>query len=160
MKTEITFKSYSNDYKTTCLGLFDANCPEFFAPNERADYSSFLEKSPVGYEVCLVEDAIAGAFGLIGDSAPRGRLNWIMLNPRFQGRGAGRAIMERVVARASSAGILAIDIAASQKSAPFFARFGAVTLNVIENGWGVGMHRVDMELPLRRDSSLRRARGQ
>ena len=148
MKSEVTFRPFSSSDQQSCLALFDANCPEYFAPNERADYLGFLEKSPAGYELCLMEDAVAGAFGLIGDAATRRRLNWIMLNPQFQGRGAGRAIMERVIALAAAGRIHVVEIAASQKSASFFARFGAVTLKVTDNGWGPGMHRVDMELPL------------
>jgi GNAT superfamily N-acetyltransferase len=151
MESEISFRPYSRSDQDTCLGLFDANCPEFFAPNERADYRDFLQAGPSGYELCLVAGSIAGAFGLTGDSDSRRRLNWIMLNPRYHGQGAGRAIMERVVARAAGKGIRTVDIAASQKSAPFFGKFGAVTLKVIENGWGRGMHRVDMELPVTRD---------
>jgi GNAT superfamily N-acetyltransferase len=150
MTLEITFRPYSSGDQETCLGLFDANCPEFFAPNERSDYREFLETGPDGYELCVVAGSVAGAFGLIGDSASRRRLNWIMLNPRYHGHGAGRAIMDRVVARACGEGIRTVDIAASQKSAPFFGKFGALTLQVIENGWGPGMHRVDMELPVKR----------
>jgi GNAT superfamily N-acetyltransferase len=146
LKPVVTFRPYSTNDREICLGLFDANCPEFFAANERADYLLFLEKGPGGYVLCLIDDEVAGAFGLIGNADSRRRLNWIMLDPRFQGLGAGRAIMERVVALAASARIQAVDIAASQKSARFFARFGAVTLKVAENGWGTGMHRVDMEL--------------
>jgi hypothetical protein len=41
-----------------------------------------------------------------------------------------------------------LDVAASQHSAPFFARFGARELARTDDGWGPGMHRVDMELPL------------
>lgn len=156
--SEVTFRPYSGNDRETCLGLFDANCPEFFAPNERADYLSFLEKVPSGYELCLIEGEVAGAFGLIGDAGSRRRLNWIMLNPQFQGRGGGRAIMDRVAALAASKKVQVVEIAASQKSAPFFARFGAVTLRIIENGWGAGMHRVDMELPLTPDVSLGRTR--
>ena len=158
MKPNITFRRYSSDDAEICLGLFDANCPEFFAPNERADYSGFLEDAPSGYELCLINNEVAGAFGLIGNSATRRRLNWIMLNPQFHGVGAGRAIMERVAALAASQSIQAVDIAASQKSAPFFARFGAVTLKIVENGWGAGMHRVDMEVSLRPNTSLERTR--
>lgn len=146
MKPQITFRPFSAEDAEVCLGLFDANCPEFFAPDERADYSRFLAARPIGYELCLLDGEVAGAFGLIGGSAARRRLNWIMLNPKFHGFGAGRAIMERVVALAASEAVESVDIAASHKSAPFFARFGAVTLKVIENGWGAGMHRVDMEL--------------
>ena len=156
MKSQVTFRPYSGDDKESCLGLFDANCPEFFAPNERADYQRFLEMGSSGYELCLINDEVAGAFGLMGDADTRRRLNWIMLNPRFRGLGAGRAIMERVVSLASFERVQFVDIAASQKSAPFFARFGAVTLKVIDNGWGAGMHRIDMELPLTPDSSLER----
>jgi len=154
MKSQVTFRPYSRDDKESCLGLFDANCPEFFAPNERADYQRFLEMGSSGYELCLINDEVAGAFGLMGDADTRRRLNWIMLNPKFQGLGAGRAIMKRVVSLASFDRVQFVDIAASQKSAAFFARFGAVTLKVVDNGWGTGMHRIDMELPLTPDSSL------
>jgi len=148
MSSKVTFRPYSSKDREICLGLFDANCPEFFAPNERADYLAFLESNPSGYELCLVDDDVAGAFGLIGNDGSRRRLNWIMLNPQFQGVGAGRAIMEKVAALATSQGIQVVEIAASQKSAPFFARFGAVTMTVTNNGWGSGMHRVDMQLTL------------
>ena len=157
MKSQVTFRPYSRDDKESCLGLFDANCPEFFAPNERADYQRFLEVGSSGYELCLINDEVAGAFGLMGDADTRRRLNWIMLNPRFRGLGAGRATMERVVSLASFERVQFVDIAASQKSAPFFARFGAVTLKVIDNGWGAGMHRIDTELPLTPDSTLERS---
>ena len=41
-----------------------------------------------------------------------------------------------------------IDIAASHLSAPFFEKFGAKTIKEITDGWGLDMHRVDMELLL------------
>ena len=156
MKSNVTFRPYSSGDRDVCLGLFDANCPEFFSPNERADYLSFLETEPSGYELCLVDDDVVGAFGLIGNDAPRRSLNWIMLDPRSQGLGVGRAVMERVAALAASEEIQIVDIAASHKSAPFFERFGAVALKVTPDGWGPSMHRVDMKLSLKRDSSPER----
>ena len=147
MNSTATFRPYSPSDLDACLALFDANCPEFFAPNERADYLQFLQNSPNGYELCLLNGEVAGAFGLMGKAGPRRSLNWILLDPKFHGRGAGRAIMQRVMALAASIGVEVVDIAASHKSAPFFAKFGAVSLRVIDNGWGPGMHRVDMELP-------------
>ena len=156
MKRRVTFRQYSSSDREICLSLFDANCPIFFAPNERADYLTFLEKGPSGYELCLLDDQIAGAFGLIGSDASRRRLNWIMLNPAFQGLGVGREIMERVSALATWEGLQLIEIAASHMSAPFFARFGAVITKATENGWGPGMHRVDMELSLVPNNMLER----
>ncbi len=64
----------------------------------------------------------------------------------MQGRGLGSAIMAHVLEKARRSGMRILRIAASHKSAPFFARFGAETVAETPNGWGPGMHRIDMEL--------------
>jgi len=148
MASNVIFRSYLPGDKEACLGLFDANCPEFFAPNERTDYENFLETNPNGYELCFAEGSVVGAFGLIGDSTQRRDLNWILLSPSSQGLGIGASIMDRVVHNARESGVRIIRIAASHKSAPFFARFGAIEVTITNNGWGPGIHRVDMELRL------------
>src|SRR5687768_8807373 len=112
MAAHVTFRPYSFAERDACLSLFDANCPEFFAPNEREEYSNFLDTGPDGYELCITDDQIAGAFGLIGANTLRRRLNWIMLNPQFQGRGIGSAVMARVSTLAVAAELEAVDIAA------------------------------------------------
>ena len=148
METNIIFRPYSSTDKSVCLGLFDANCPEFFAPNERVDYAEFLDANPFDYELCLTEDKVAGAFGLSEHGLQQKSLNWILLNPRSQGLGIGPVIMSRISAVALDSGASLINIAASHKSSPFFAKFGAIEIATIDNGWGSGMHRVDMELRL------------
>ncbi|MGH8160027.1 MAG: GNAT family N-acetyltransferase [Rhodanobacter sp.] len=146
MATQVTFRPYSSTDKETCLGIFDANCPEFFAPNERADYAGFLDGHPANYELCVVDEHVVGAFGLSGDGSHDRRLNWILISPSSHGAGIGSAIMERVASLAHDAGLDWVAIAASHKSAPFFARFGAVAVGTFDDGWGPGMHRIDMEL--------------
>lgn len=150
MVVDITYRPYSRTDNEACLRLFDANCPKYFASNERVDYADFLGSDPEGYELCIVNGQVTGAFGLIGNSASRGRLNWIMLSPLSQGLGIGSAIMDRIIAQATDSKLQVLDIAASHKSAPFFARFGAVTKKVIRNGWGPNMHRSDMELTVKK----------
>jgi GNAT superfamily N-acetyltransferase len=95
-----------------------------------------------------VNDVVAGAFGLIGDDVQRQSLNWILIDPNLQGFGIGSAIMDRVVTIGRDSGLSLLDIAASQKSEPFFAKFGAVMESVVEDGWGPGMTRVNMVLHL------------
>jgi GNAT superfamily N-acetyltransferase len=130
-----------------CLALFDDNCPEFFAANERADYAAFLDAAPQSYRVGVTADGIVAAFGLRHDIDPeRCRLTWILIAAAWQGRGIGRRIMAEVTELGKAAGAPCIDIAASHKSAPFFARFGATAVRQQRDGWGPGMHRVDMEL--------------
>ena len=75
-------------------------------------------------------------------------LNWILISPDTQGSGIGNEFMIRAIARAKFLGSEEIQIAASHLSAPFFAKYGALEVNYISDGWGLGMHRVDMRLKL------------
>ena len=148
MASRTVFRPFSSVDKEACLAIFDANCPSFFATNERPDYESFLDSLPKGYEVCEVAGRLVAAFGLIRDNRNGVRLNWIMLDPHSKGIGLGSLIMKRVIAQGRASQHPLIRIAASHKSAPFFAKFGAVATLHTADGWGRGMDRVDMELLL------------
>ncbi|WP_447727983.1 GNAT family N-acetyltransferase [Sphingomonas koreensis] len=141
------FRRYAPEDAETCLALFDANCPRFFAPGERADYAAYLDGA-AGYRVCEADGEIRGAFGVAPGLPGRAHLNWILIDPAAQRLGIGRAMMQVALDDARSLGAAKLDIAASQHSAPFFARFGARELSRAENGWGPGMHRIDMVLEI------------
>ena len=144
--TNITFRPYCNADHQACIRIFDANCPEYFAPNERQEYEEFLEGLSGDYEVCEVDGRVLGGFGLFNNGENVKMLNWILLDPQTQGIGVGSKIMERVIQLSRTSQTRVVKIAASHKSAPFFARFGATTTSSTKNGWGPGMDRVDMEL--------------
>lgn len=143
-----SFRNYSSADRDVCLAIFDANCPSFFAPNEREDYVSYLDAGPEGYEVCELDGRLVAAFGLVPVDGRGCSLNWIMLHPDSQGAGIGSAIMQRVIALGRKSGFGVMEIAASHKSAPFFARFGGIAIEHTADGWGPGMDRVDMVLEL------------
>ena len=151
------FRAYTGSDRESCLALFDANCPEYFAPHERADYAEFLDPVPVGYEVCESDGSVVGAFGLVIIEGRGARLCWIMLAPDYKGGGLGAAMMDRIIAKGRELETPTIGIAASQKSAPFFAKFGAETIKETRDGWGPGLDRIDMEL--RMDHSGQRPSG-
>ncbi|MBT3067521.1 GNAT family N-acetyltransferase [Rhodoferax sp. U11-2br] len=149
MDIQVHFRPYSRNERETCLGLFDANCPEFFAPGERLDYASFLDTGSACYELCQVQGQVVGAFGLTGHGRLCRSVSWLLLHPSFQDMGIGSAVMARLIRLAISLGLELVEIAASHKSAPFFTKFGAVINGFIPDGWGAGMHRVDMALAIR-----------
>jgi N-acetylglutamate synthase-like GNAT family acetyltransferase len=128
--------------------LFDENCPESFAPNERSDYESFLDEVPDGYELCISSEVVIAAYGLIGKDSTHRSLNWIMISPRFQGAGLGSVIMNQVKKLANKESLSTINIAASHLSQRFFKKYGAKIVKEQPNGWGPGMHRIDMVLNL------------
>ena len=145
---DLSYRTYNNSDFQRCLDIFDANCPEYFAPNEREDYERFLERTPLAYEVCELDARVVGAFGLFDDGVDEKSLNWILLDPQAHGVGLGKDIMERVILMAGESNSLHVKIAASHKSAPFFAKFGATVILTTTDGWGPGMHRLDMVLLL------------
>jgi len=103
---------------------------------------------PVGYELLQLDGRIVGGVGLCKVKPGVGEIHWILLEPESQGIGLGKVMMDHVANAAQSLEVNTIHAAASHLSAPFFAKFGAVVVNKIENGWGVGMHREDMVLEL------------
>ena len=58
----------------------------------------------------------------------------------------GSRIMARVLDTLRTSRVPQLHIAASHKSAPFFAKFGAQELATVVDGFGPAMHRVDMIL--------------
>ena len=140
------FRPYRANDRETCLQLFDGNCPAFFAPNERSDFEQFLDAAVDRYQVCLVDGHIVGAYGVYPDGPDCWALRWILLSRHVQGQGIGTAMMTRIVAELRQVEGARLRISASHKSAPFFAKFGARERTTIPDGWGPGMHRVEMEL--------------
>lgn len=133
--------------ETACIALFDQNCPDYFVLNERVEYKEYLKAQGEEYLLYEKDGHIIGAFGLhinAGDTSTR--INWIITAKDYRRSGLGSIMMQEAINRSRKARV--IHISASQHSAPFFARFGAIKKNTLENGWGPGMHRIEMEIPL------------
>ena len=147
--SKIKFRPYSYRDRAACLQIFDANCPDFFAPNELTDFEQYLAGIPAAYRVCVHQHNIVGAFGAELDQGHnRGRITWIMIEPSAQGSGVGSQMMNYALEILRQYKVSNADIAASHKLAAFFKRYGAIELQRISDGWGPGMDRVDMELAL------------
>lgn len=144
----VAFRAYESSDLPICLDLFEANTPAFFAPNERTDYHTFLAENPKHYWLCQQGGAVVGAYGLTTLTPETVRLDWILLHPNSQHRGLGSRFMAQALEVAAAWGADRLAIATSHLSARFFARFGAVEEARTTDGWGPGMHRVDMRLDL------------
>jgi hypothetical protein len=100
-----------------------------------------------------------GAYGLYADGPDRLALRWIIVSAAAQQRGLGSMMMSRIVTGLRESEGVTLRISASHRSAPFFAKFGARELTTIPDGWGPGMHRVEMELLLHRNAAASSARN-
>ena len=148
------FKPYSQDGMAACLEMFDLNCPRFFAREERSDYSYFLQQLPFlrsTHTIYLLGwrgQRLIACFGMARVSSETCALTWVMVHPEYQRQGCGKEMMLQLFAMAEAARYRKIAVSTSQHADQFFARFGAVTLRSQNDGWGPGMHRLDMEINL------------
>jgi GNAT superfamily N-acetyltransferase len=144
----VIFKGYEARDKNACLSLFDENCPEYFAPNERTDFENFLDSDPDEYQLCITDNKIVGVFGVMPDVDNSCSIVWIMISAAAQGKGVGTQMMQYALDRAKLPNVNKIYIATSHVAFKFFEKFGATIISKTKNGWGPDMHRIDMVIKL------------
>ncbi|MEO1042194.1 MAG: GNAT family N-acetyltransferase [Pseudomonadota bacterium] len=139
---------FGDQHRSAVLRLFDDNAPAFFHPDEREALTRFLSQQAAIYRVVVDDGEVIGAFGLRDEGERRGRIVWFMAAPSRHGQGVGRLMIEHLLDEARARGVTTIDIAASHVSEAFYIHFGATRHRRVEDGWGEGMHRVDMILEI------------
>ena len=143
---QLEFKDYSMESYNDCIELFDLNCPEFFAPIEKNDYIEFLNQTKEGYVTIHHDSILIGAYGVHKTSSESASQSWTLIHPKYQNQGIGRLIMERVFSFLESNQLDKLFLYTSQQTEAFFVKFGAIRIDYIENGWGEGLHRIEMKI--------------
>jgi GNAT superfamily N-acetyltransferase len=145
-----SFRPFQGADVDACIALFDANCPRYFAESERQAYMEFLRSHPAGYQLCIIDGRVAGAFGVRRSSTEnRSRIEWVIIDPEIHGAGIGSLMIKA----ATHIAVMdhhskVVEVTATQKSAPFFARFGAHSINTRWSPTDDRTLEVDMEMPL------------
>lgn len=147
--SEPSFRSFQPVDVAACTALFDANCPRFFAESERPAYAEFLRGRPAGYHVCVIDGKVVGAFGIRATGEKKARVNWVIVDPQLHGSGIGSKMIKHAKEIAvNDLKCAMIEVCATHKSAPFFARFGAHSVATRRTAVNDGTLEVDMEMPL------------
>ena len=143
---QLEFKDYSMESFNDCIELFDLNCPEFFAPIEKNDYIEFLNQTKEGYVTIHHDSILIGAYGVHKTSSESASQSWTLIHPKYQNKGIGRLIMERVFLYLEGNQLDNLFLSTSQQTEAFFLKFGAIRIDYIENGWDEGLHRIEMKI--------------
>ena len=143
---QLEFKDYSMESFNDCIELFDLNCPEFFASIEKNDYIEFLNQTKEGYVTIHHDSILIGAYGVHKTSSESASQSWTLIHPKYQNKGIGRLIMERVFLYLESNQLDNLFLSTSQQTEAFFLKFGAIRIDYIENGWDEGLHRIEMKI--------------
>lgn len=144
-------RAYSDDDFEACLRVFDSNVPDFFVLEERQEFSTFLRDLPGPYLV--IEDDhgdVVGCGGYaINQNSHTADLCWGMVLRRLHRRGLGRRLTElRVEQARKDISVREIALGTSQHTVAFYEGLGFRTVEVVRDGYGTGLDRCEMRLPV------------
>jgi len=148
----LLFRPYEENDRAACLDIFDGNVPRYFDRSERAGFTEDLERSGsrTPYFVLIQHARIIGCGGLvISSDGTRSGLSWGMVDPAHQRRGMGAALLRYRLAYLQTMPLMrAVELSTSQHTQGFYQRFGFAVVDVVRDGFGPGLDRVDMVLHL------------
>ncbi len=144
---------YQPEYRADCLAICRSNIPRYIDPSEEALFSEFLDRLPrpgLFYYIVRADIRIVACGGfMLEPDKERAYLCWGLVQVDWHGKGIGRFMLEHRLERSrSEPGIRRIAMDTSQHTYRFFEKFGFSVGEIIENGYGPGLHRYEMRLEL------------
>ena len=149
------FREYRNSDYAVCLDLIRGNTPDYFAPQEIAEFEEFLILSQSSYYVVEVEKN-AGSSGTVAacggwTSRPDGSasLCWGMVKRSEHRKGIGSYLLhERLRLIRAEGSASAVTLVTSQHSRPFFERLGFEVTGSEPDGFSLGLDAVHMRMQI------------
>lgn len=144
------YRVYQPTDREGCLAALDANTPNYFAPEERADFERFLDEVSGIYLVLEDAGRVVGCGGYIMVPETReAHTSWGMVHPDYKGRGLGKLLLEaRLKAVKATGGADRIRVITSPMTASFFVRYGFKETRREKDGIATGIDLVEMWLAL------------
>jgi len=146
-------RPFRPDDSAACLAIFDSNTPKFFAPQERDEFRSYLASlgaRSAPYLVLETDGVLRACGGLeVAPDSGEVHLTWGMVDQTCHGQRLGTRLTEARLALARTLpGATRLILSTSQHTQGFYARFGFTVTRITPDGFGPGLDRWDMALPL------------
>lgn len=140
-------RSYQPDDRTPLLEVLDRLIPEFFVPEERADFEQYLLNEREDYFVVEVDQRVVAGGGINYFPAERtARLSWDLVDPAFHGRQIGSALVQHRLAVVRSNQLVdTVIVRTSQLAESFYQKQGFQRIHFQADFWGKGFDLVVME---------------
>jgi hypothetical protein len=140
--------------RADCLRAFDSNAPWYFLPEERIQFERFLDQLPGPYFVIVEEDDLVACGGYAtGRVSGEADLCWTIVRRDQHGHGVGNFLMTTCVAEIlATENIQSARLETSQHTQAFFERWGFKAIEVVPNGFGPGLDRIEMRVVLTTDA--------
>lgn len=125
-----------------------SNVPTYFLQHELKDFHQFLDRLPGPYFVFFHGDELVACGGYAEGRVERqADLCWTIVHRAHQRRGVGdrmmRVCLDAIAARTNSD---TVRLETSQHTRAFFERFGFEAVEIVRDGYGPGLDRIEMRL--------------
>lgn len=148
----ITIREYTNSDREECVKAFKSNVPLYFSNQEVFDFANFLERIESGvdkipyYVICYNQELVGCGGYAIDKNKEIFTLAWGLIHRDFHKKGFGeKLLLHRLEKIKQLYKEFTVIIDTTQHSAPFFEKYGFVTIKETEDYYAPGMHRIDME---------------
>ena len=147
MNVQIEIREYKSTDKPSLMHLLDLNIPRYFAVEESADFSHYLDHERELYYVLLLDNQIVGCGGVnFAGQRTVGRISWDILHPDYQGKSLGARLLQyRLEILRSIDSILRITVRTSQLAYRFYEKQGFQLKEIKKDYWAKGFDMYDME---------------
>lgn len=147
MTKMISIRPYRAEDKAQLIQLIRSNTPEYFAPEEEADFVSYLDNEIEDYFVVEQKGEIVGCGGVnYAESRSVGIISWGMIHPGFQGKRIGTVLLQyRLDFLKNTGSVKRITVRTSQLTYGFYEKNGFRLIDTKKDFWAEGLDLCCME---------------
>ncbi|MGX7666210.1 GNAT family N-acetyltransferase [Flavobacterium pedocola] len=144
-------RRYQKEDFNELIALLKRNIPEYFAPEEEADYSDYLTHHLEDYFVVTEDDTIIGAGGInYFPEEKTARISWDAIHPDFHGKGVGRKLTQyRIDLLKNNPEINLIVVRTTQLVYKFYEKMGFQLEKTEKDFWAEGFDLYQMSIRLK-----------
>lgn len=141
--------TYNPIFRDACIAIFESNMPTFFAPEEKALFTDWLDNhTATGYYVVEKNGAILACGGVFYFPAKQvAVLTWGMVHADHHRQGIGKLFTRyRLELLKNQHPGVVCRIETSQHTKAFYEGLGFVAKEVVKDGFGKGLDKWEMEM--------------
>lgn len=141
-------REYSIKDKSRVIELLKHNTPKYFDSSEEIDFENYLDNEVEDYFVYEEDSEIIGAGGInYFPEEKLARISWDMIDPRSQGKGIGKKLMQfRINRLTENQTIKLIIVRTTQHVFKFYEKMGFQLEKVEKDFWAKNFDLYQMKM--------------
>ena len=146
----LQIRKYVSSDQPALIELLRLNTPEYFSPDEKGDFITYLDSEIEDYFIASIDDQIVGCGGInYKEEDSIGIISWDIVSKSHHGKGIGSELLShRLSCIKNKLNISKIIVRTSQHVFPFYEKHGFTLIKTVKDYWEKGYDLYHMEMDL------------